>query len=118
MLSVQNEESVAVPLSNQPLSQPGSQQEPAIAIEDTAGSTEQSPKATQIHSKFAVAGATPLPADFHDTEATSFGQSLCNFEGDIANGAADCQRPSATDGAITTSHAQVHSLYVSPFLML
>lgn len=97
-----------MPLSTQPLSRPGSQQEPVI--EDTAGSTEQSPRATQIHSKFAAAGATPLPANIHDTEATSFGQ--CNFEGGIANGGADCQLPPATDGEFTTSHTQVNNLYV------
>lgn len=104
-----------MPLSCQHLSRPGSQQEPVI--EDTAGSTEQSPRATQIHSKFAAAGATPLPADIHDAEATSFGQSLCNFEGDITNDATDCQLPPATD-VITTSHVQVNNQCVLPTLML
>lgn len=95
-------------MSSQHLSGLGSEQQPAL--EDTAGSSEHSPQATQCYSKFAAADATPLPADSHDMGATSSGQSLHNFQGETANGGKEYQLPATTDGEAVTDHVQVNRI--------
>ena len=110
MLVVQ-QESVAVPSSSQHLSGLGVEQQPAL--EDTAGSSGNSPQATQYYSKFAAADATPLPADIQDRGATSSGQSLLNFPGETAMGGEDCQLPPTMDGETAKGYDQVNTLCAS-----
>lgn len=110
---MQEKQSIDIPSSSQHLSGLGVEQQPAL--KDTAGSSGNSPQATQCYSKFAAADATPLPADIQDTGATSSGQSLLNFQSETAIGGEDCQLPPVRDGELAMGYDQVSTLCILNF---